>query len=348
MSVLLSIIVPVYNGVRYIKNTINNVLAQTFVDYELILINDGSKDDSLFVMRELSGKDKRIKLFTTENKGICAARNLGISQANGEFIVFIDQDDDFDSDLCRDYVETIIKTGADMCVFGRSYTIIESNGNKRHFKIQPLVEGLLTDKEQLYGHIFNVNNDKTFMTIWNCIYRKNIIRQYGLSFPTVLRAGYEDTVFNMLYASKCTSVFLCSRIHYSYQMRKGVSTITKANDNVLDDFYFVARMGRELVDGLPSNYQNAYRFFVLRLFQVPYFRILTHKKRISFNEKMELAKMISRNTCIQDATACTMAPYKVRILYKVLLSVIRYGIRHGCFFIVVAALDIIHFWKEKV
>lgn len=348
MNILLSIIVPVYNGAQYVTKTIQNILSQSFTDYELILIDDGSKDESLTIMRNFSEKDQRIKLFSKENEGICATRNFGINQANGKYIIFLDQDDDFDCNLCMDYVKTIINTKTDMCVFGRSYTITNINGSKRHYRIHPSVEQVLTEHRQIYEHIFNVNNNKTFLTIWNCIYKKELIKQHNILFSTELRLGYEDTLFNMFYASKCSSIFLSPHIHYFYQMRSGISTITKANNRVLDDFNFITNTTYKLINGLSHNYQNAYYFFILRLLQVPYSRIFAHKKVFSIKKKIKLLKNICLNKHVQDSAYCTLKYYDINTLYKSLLSVIRWSIRHKCFFFAVIVLDIIRFGKNRL
>ena len=88
---LFSIIIPVYNKGNHIQNTINSVLNQTNQDFEIIVVNDGSTDHSLDVIKSIN--DKRIKLFTLENKGVSHARNFGLTKASSEFIAFLDADD---------------------------------------------------------------------------------------------------------------------------------------------------------------------------------------------------------------------------------------------------------------
>ena len=88
-----SIIVPIYNVEKYLVACLDSILRQTFKDYELILINDGSTDESLKICRTYLNKDKRIKLIDKSNGGLSSARNAGISKAEGDFILFIDSDD---------------------------------------------------------------------------------------------------------------------------------------------------------------------------------------------------------------------------------------------------------------
>ena len=92
-NIKISIIIPVYNAEEYIKNTINSILKQPFKDYEVVIVNDGSIDNSLDICKEFNDKYSQIHLYTQENKGVTAARKKGVENATGEFILFLDADD---------------------------------------------------------------------------------------------------------------------------------------------------------------------------------------------------------------------------------------------------------------
>ena len=93
---LISIIVPVYNVEEYLKQCLDSILEQTFSDYEVILVNDGSTDNSGLICQEYAEKDSRIRYFEKENGGLSDARNYGIEQAQGEYLTFVDSDDFLD------------------------------------------------------------------------------------------------------------------------------------------------------------------------------------------------------------------------------------------------------------
>lgn len=93
MTDLVSIVIPVYNGEEYLEKTVNSILSQLYTNFELILVNDGSSDNSKEIINALIIKDKRIKAFHKENGGVAAARNYGINKAEGDLIAFCDQDD---------------------------------------------------------------------------------------------------------------------------------------------------------------------------------------------------------------------------------------------------------------
>lgn len=112
----ISIIIPVYNSEKYVARCINSILAQTYSDFELILINDGSKDNSLDVLKNYEQKDKRIKVINQKNMGVAVTRNKGIELASGEYIALIDNDDYLDSTYLEEFISK--SDGFDVVVGG--------------------------------------------------------------------------------------------------------------------------------------------------------------------------------------------------------------------------------------
>ena len=104
-----SVIVPVYNTEKYLERCIDSIISQSFKDFELILINDGSKDKSLSIMKEYAKKDKRIKVFDQNNKGPAITRNFGINKSKAKYVMFIDSDDYIDDNYIQDYYNAISK-----------------------------------------------------------------------------------------------------------------------------------------------------------------------------------------------------------------------------------------------
>ena len=113
---LFSIIVPVYNAEIYLRNTIESVDSQSFRDWQLILVNDGSSDKSLEICQEYSAKDSRIQVLSQENRGVSAARNAGIDAAQGEYIMFLDSDDEYKPGALESVAELIERTNVDLVV----------------------------------------------------------------------------------------------------------------------------------------------------------------------------------------------------------------------------------------
>lgn len=110
---LVSIIVPVYNTEKYISECLHSLIQQSYSHIEIIAVDDGSTDNSLKILNDISAKDKRLKVFSQPNQGVSAARNLALSKATGEYIMFVDADDWIDSSTIEECLQTIGDT--DIC-----------------------------------------------------------------------------------------------------------------------------------------------------------------------------------------------------------------------------------------
>ena len=113
---LISVIVPVYNTEKYLPRCIDSILAQTFTDFELLLIDDGSTDKSGTICDEYAKKDKRIRVFHKENGGVSTARQLGIDKAIGIYSIHTDGDDWIEKDMLKDMYDKIIEKNADILI----------------------------------------------------------------------------------------------------------------------------------------------------------------------------------------------------------------------------------------
>lgn len=128
MENLVSIIMPLYNGEKFIKITLESVLKQTYKNWELLITNDGSKDNSPKIVEEYAKKDKRIKLFNQINKGSAAARNNSLKEANGKYIVFLDSDDIWEDNFLEKQIKFLKEKNASL-VFS-SYKRINEDGKE--------------------------------------------------------------------------------------------------------------------------------------------------------------------------------------------------------------------------
>ena len=130
-SIKLSIIVPVYNSEKFLNKCINSLINQTIKNIEIILINDGSSDNSLNICNEFAKKDSRIKVFSQENSGQATARNVGLDNATGEYITFTDADDWVDPDYYEKLLNTALNHNADVACA----SIIRERKNSNKYRI---------------------------------------------------------------------------------------------------------------------------------------------------------------------------------------------------------------------
>lgn len=240
---LFSIIVPVYNVEKYLKDTIDSVLKQDFTDYELILVNDGSKDNSKKICLEYAKQDSRIKLINKENEGVSIARNTGLSEAKGDYILFLDSDDLLTDDLLtklRDYLNK--NPNFDLLV-GNYHVLLNE-----HIISYEEIKNLNLDDNQLgiyfMEKVIKTKNDLP-RSIWRCLYKREVIEKNNILFNPKLSSA-EDTDFLMQYflASKQVSYLDIPFINYRV-FREGSITSKVTFKNIFDQlvvyskYYFV-------------------------------------------------------------------------------------------------------------
>lgn len=216
---MLSVIVPVYNGEKYIDKCIESIQKQTYGDIEIVCVNDGSTDNSLQLLCDYAQKDKRIRIINKEtNEGLVAARISGISEANGEYIAYVDCDDWIDSNMFADMIEVALSSDADMVTSG---TIYEGKINKTTF--DGFEEGIYEGKslEDLKNHVFYSNTKYTEgirSNLVNKIYKRDLILQAQRSIPDIVSYG-EDRICTLRCILGSKSVYVLHKAYYHYVVR---------------------------------------------------------------------------------------------------------------------------------
>lgn len=169
---LISVIVPVYNVAEYLSEFIDSVLCQTYRNIELILVNDGSSDDSPNICEEYANKDQRIHYITKTNSGVSSARNEGLKYAKGDYIGFADPDDVLDKDMYSLMMEAILNNNGDAVFCG--YREWHPEDLKMSIIHEPEVTGIVTGKEAEYQCIRGMNVSY-FTSVWNKLFKRSSI-----------------------------------------------------------------------------------------------------------------------------------------------------------------------------
>ena len=226
MQEKISIIVPVYNVENYLERCVESILKQTYTNFELLLINDGSTDQSGELCDQLVSKNGNIKVFHLKNAGVSNARNVGIQNSTGEWITFVDSDDF----ITNDYLETLISAvdGDDSIGF--------SIGRLHHIKNGQITElPVFSGKEEKWSTEQTMREllttSKTSFFPVAKLFRREIISDF--TFNTDYHLA-EDALFltEVLLKTKCTSIFIDKPIYY-YDHRQGSAT-TSVNTHVFD------------------------------------------------------------------------------------------------------------------
>ena len=200
VKALVSIIVPVYKAEKYIHLCIDSLLAQTYKNIEVVLVDDGSPDNCGAICDEYAAKDSRVKVFHQQNRGVSAARNTGLAHINGEWITFVDADDK----VTEDYIERLMSKDGDWIIGGYK----DTKGNCCHINEDCYIgNDRLIQFSQEHLHNLYTNN------IAGKLYRSSIISKNSLRFDTNVRFS-EDFLFNLNFLSHCNSVALIWEDNY--------------------------------------------------------------------------------------------------------------------------------------
>lgn len=221
---MISIVVPVYKSEKTLAGCLDSLLAQTYKDIEIICVIDGSPDSCGEICDGYAGKDARVKSIKRENGGVSSARNRGIEEANGEYLMFVDSDDTVEPDYCEKMWKAHAGTGADMVICGFHHWYVGRDVPKA-----PSNPGIYDTKA--YAEVFLKLYQEGFLNMpWNKLFKKEAAGR----FDTSLSLG-EDLLFNMNYLEKCDKIAVISDalIHY-IQEEKGNTLSTKKRADKLE------------------------------------------------------------------------------------------------------------------
>ena len=260
-----SIIIPVYNAELYLEQCLNSILTQSFEDFEVIVINDGSLDKSAEILNQFAITDKRVKVFHQKNAGVSNARNTGLLNAKGEWITFIDSDDY----ITPNYFNYSMQSNADWVFVNISRDFNGEILDHVQFSDQQYNRSSFIDQFYLYPH---------FPGPWAKFFRREIICKNDLKFNPNLKFG-EDAVFNVQYLNHCNIIDTTTSATYIYRdTENGLSQLNFdiKNDRVL---YYEIRKGLTDYEGTEF-YKKSLHFPLSRIIRVLFFdKSLTASQR---------------------------------------------------------------------
>lgn len=222
----LSIIIPVYNGEKYIEECLDSIFTSDSRNFEVIAVDDGSKDRSLQYLQQYAEKEQRLQVIHKENGGVSSARNAGLKGAKGDWIMFVDIDDLLESNAIECIGRATTKNPhADFILY--NYTeVSESNEDLWKFAVADKVSGSLEKMQEqlLAGYLMNA--------CWGKVYRRSVIAKRQLLFDSSMKVG-EDLAFVIEYCKHVKEVACISE--YLYRYRQLLSGAVVTNRSKLDD-----------------------------------------------------------------------------------------------------------------
>ena len=279
----ISVILPIYNVEKFLKQSVESVLNQTYKNLEIILVDDGTKDSSDKMCDDYAKKDSRIKVIPKENGGLSSARNAGLDIATGKYVMFLDADDFFEPNSCEVLYNEIEKRQADYVV--GNYIHVTHDGIKWE---NPLFDPNLYDNFKLsitdYQKSFFVMNS----VVWNKIFRRDFIEQNKLRF--IPKALAEDAIFSTYCYVHTDNAYFINDVVYNYRQNEenvSISTnCTKTYFERLNESYKLIYKNFETTNNI-----GFYRFFYARI--MPYLLCkIIDTNSLSDEEIIEVVKML--------------------------------------------------------
>lgn len=262
----ISVIVPIYKAEKYLRKCIDSILAQTFTDFELLLIDDGSPDNSGRICDEYAEKDSRIRVFHKENGGVSSARNVGLDNARGEWIAFVDADDW----VSENYLEQDFATKANLIQLG--YNIVSENGKlTRSYRFK---EKELTEKKLIYRYFVQKRNN----ALWDKFFSRDLISEQR--FDENVAVG-EDFLFMLSLICKVQCYRFSSTGKYYYVIRNSsaMGRVSKSARKRLD---IIFKNIVNVCNTIPHAYKlrNGILFSTYLNFALSNYKLLTEEEKL--------------------------------------------------------------------
>lgn len=312
-----SIIMPAYNCERTIKQAIESVINQDYDNKELIIINDGSSDNTENEIKKI--KSEKIKLYTIKNQGVSHARNYGIKHSSGEYLMFIDSDDEYTPHFIRKMVEILEHSNVDQ-VCSSYYTL---NNNSK-------IIGKISYKNHIFSNscdcIIQLQKNNLFNQVWNKIYKLKIIKKNKIYFEEKISIA-EDEKFNLDYINHCNKIKVIEEPLYKYKITPnglGFKFNPKSNKVKLQIVHQIEKIFEQ------HNYDKKY---VFESYIIQYFSLISNivdkRNKIPHQEKLaQIKKEIVYNKDCQEIMKLSKGKLnkKYTILANILITKNKYVI----------------------
>ena len=215
----ISVIVPVYKAEAYLHRCVDSLLAQTFTDFEILLIDDGSPDRSGEICDEYERKDDRVRVFHKENGGVSSARKMGLDNAKGEYVCFVDSDDWVEEEMFTTILNSFrSRKKIDILFWGFQCDNSQVQNGKKRRKIKNDLKYIYSDTtESILGSIFLLENKKIFGWTWNKLFRLEIIKSKKIRFDESISLQ-EDHLFTLNYVRYITDLMVKPYYPYHYRI----------------------------------------------------------------------------------------------------------------------------------
>lgn len=223
MKPFFSIVMPAYNAEKYIGLSIKSIQEQKFQDWEMLIIEDCSKDKTLAIIEQFAGEDSRIRVLSQDrNRGVSAARNWGIGEATGEYLWFVDADDTVENNLLLRVYDSLQKNRAQLVIFGLIEEYYDEKGRFLYRRPVSHGEGYYVDTARLRQEFIYLEQETLYGYPWNKVYNLSYLKKLRIQFADYETAKFiEDISFNIEFCMDIESLNILDFCPYHYAKRVG-------------------------------------------------------------------------------------------------------------------------------
>lgn len=252
---MISVIVPVYNVEKYITQCVDSLLSQTYKDFEIILVDDGSTDSSGKICDDYAKNNLNIQVIHKINQGLGLARNTGLQYASGEYVTFVDSDDYVSPTLLENLYQGIQEKDVNVCLGG--YKKINDFGDilyeeKYNTKIYNQISYTNEAFIKMLGSLPN-KHDSIRMSVWNALYDMSIIKKNNIIFPSERELISEDLIFDFYYYQYVKKCKLLNNSDYYYRTNPNSLTMSYRKDRFKKTMVFYQHLNKLMENSSFSN-----------------------------------------------------------------------------------------------
>lgn len=309
-DILISIIIPVYNAEKYLNECLDSIINQSLERFEVIIVDDGSKDNSKIIARKYEKLDNRVRYIYQENSGVSEARNRGILEARGKYITFVDADDWIEPNMYEIMCDKIENNNSDMamCNFIREYEDKIKNeveelpfeGEKVFYDNSSIIDNLI---KNMIG-TKSLNSKSIMASVWRMVFKLDFIKENNIVFDKNIIIG-EDMIFCIDYLKRCKSVTVLDNVLYHYRILPNSAmsryrenhweVATTFNKNLENSLYDVNIEEKEVVIG----------FDLIRSSINSVSMICKNENRVSKRLKIDQIESVCSDSRLRRALDCT-------------------------------------------
>ena len=250
---IISIIIPVYKAEKYLHQCINSIQIQTYQDFELLLINDGSPDKSGEICNKYAKTDNRIRVFHTKNKGVSSARNKGIEESKGKWILFIDADDTITENFLNEIFKDIINNNPDIIYYSFNET------NEHGAISKSVIHEKANYNSSNFGQALNQSKCILDMGVpWGKVFKNKIIQDNNIRFNSNSSIS-EDRLFTYQFLALTKSIYISDFIAYNYRILPNSLSKKEHPQNIL---YYRCKSLYEAALNIKKKHQLSYNEFI--------------------------------------------------------------------------------------